>query len=162
MAATRFAVAVWSGLMLVGGAGCSSGYQSSALQLKYEPAPGFSLEGEDPGPPARARFTHGLQILSLAGPPKPLDEGHLTALLGDLRNAASLGDLGELRNSRVGTIGAGPVARFETRHAGEESLLYVVPRKQRTLLVLLTADASEYSTRANRIEQSLSTFQPQD
>ncbi len=143
-------------LLLV--AGCSREYESQLLGIRYEPPPSMKFEREEAGPPPVAHFRGGLEIRSIPGTPPPVAEPQLRQTLETLRSTPGLKLQGELVTARAGTLPAGEVARYELSTKGARTLVYVVPAKDRTILLTLTAPDSDYGRLQNQFERSLSTL----
>ena len=75
-----------------------------------------------------------------------------------LRSTPGLELQGELVTARAGTLPAGDVARYELSTRGARTLVYLVPAKDRSILLTLTAPDSEYGRLQNQFERSLSTL----
>jgi hypothetical protein len=134
---------------------CSRRLDSTALGLQYEPPSGMALRTEEPGPPAVAHFNGGLELRSVEGKPPALDAPPEEVLL-----AAGVPVPGNRVNATQGTLPAGPVARYEFQKGGSRTLVYFLPRPERSVLVLYTAPERDYGPGSSRVELSLSTLKP--
>jgi hypothetical protein len=140
-------------LLLPFAVGCSSPLSSQALGLEYEPPSGVKLSSEEAGPPAVARFEGGLELRSVPGTPPPL-EAAPEAVLG----AAGVPVPGTVMNTSQGSIGAGPVARYEFKQGEARTLVYFLPRPDRLVLLTFTAPERDFGPRSGKVERSLSTL----
>ncbi|MET0403316.1 MAG: hypothetical protein ABW123_12970 [Cystobacter sp.] len=142
--------------LLVGCAtGCSRKLESSVLGLQYEPPPGMALRSEQAGPPAVAAFDGGLEVRSVEGAPPRLDVEPEEVL-----TRAGLTVPGRRLNLTQGTLPAGPVARSEFQQGSSRTLVYLLPREDRFVLVVYTAPERDYGPGSARVERSLSTLKP--
>lgn len=141
--------------------GCSKPYQSDRLALTYEPPSGFEFIGEDAGPPAVARFGGGLEIRSVPQSLSPTDVAP-ERILEQALEAAQVPSGGKVLTAREGSIGSAHVLRYTLKGNGRRSLLYVVPRPSRFLLVLLTAPEDTYGSAEIKVERSLGSLKLRD
>ena len=139
-------------------AGCSRGYESDLLGLRFEPPASMKLQREEAGPPPVAFFSSGLELRSIPGKPPSVAESHLRQTLEELRSSSGVSLPGELVSARAGTLPAGTVARYELETENARTLVYVVPASDRYVLLTLTAPDSEYGRLQNQFERSLSTL----
>ncbi len=136
-------------------AACSRQLESQALGLQYEPPSGMALRSEQPGPPAVAQFEGGLEVRSVPGAAPKLDAEPEAVL-----EAAGVPVPGRRLNATQGTLPAGPVARYEFQQGSSRTLVYLLPREDRFVLVLYTAAERDYGPGSARVERSLSTLKP--
>lgn len=141
--------------------GCSKPYQSERLALTYEPPSGFEFVGEDAGPPAVARFGGGLEIRSVPQALSPTDVAP-ERILEQALEAAHVQSGGKVLTAREGSIGSAHVLRYTLKGNGQRSLIYVVPRPSRFLLVTLTAPEDTYGSAEIKVERSLGSLQLRD
>jgi hypothetical protein len=145
-------------ILAAASAGCSRLYESPVLWIRYQPPRGFKFVAEESGPLPTARFSPDLEIRSIPGAPGKLDEDTLAKLLAETLSAASLPAPGRIVSSRVGTLPAGPVARYVADYPSGHALIYVIPDKDRRLLVTFTANDPRYAELETRVEMSLATL----
>lgn len=141
--------------------GCSKPYKSERLALTYEPPSGFELIGEDAGSPAVARFGGGLEIRSVPQSLSPTDVAP-ERILDQALQAAQVPAGGKVLTAREGSIGSAHVLRYTLKGSGQRSLIYVVPRPSRFLLVMLTAPEDTYGAAEIKVERSLGSLQLRD
>jgi hypothetical protein len=142
-------------LAMVALVGCSNGFESEALGVRYQPPRGFRLVSEDPGV---AIFSSGLEIRSIPSAAIKLDETPLAGLLNETLATAKLPAAGRIVSAKAGDLTAGPVARYEVEGPNERTLIYVVPQQTRRILVTFTAGESRYRELATRVETSLASL----
>lgn len=142
--------------------GCASNeYNEGALAMKWKPPPGVELQGESKeGNVTTAKFSGGVEVLSIAEAP-PAIEGDLDKLKAALMSGSKLPVKGELRSGRAGTIPAGKTVRWEMFSGDDKSLIYYVPAKDRYVLLTLTAPASQFNKRSDKLEMSLGSLRLQ-
>jgi hypothetical protein len=136
--------------------GCKSGeLKSDALKLSWKPPRSVTLVEERPD---ALLFSSGVQIHSIAGEPPPIDEGKLDALLSTILSAAKLEPLEKRISARVGSIPAGPVARYVLAGGGQRSLYYYLPLQGRFLLISLSAAEAGFGAQESQLDLSLSSL----
>ncbi|SEK99237.1 hypothetical protein SAMN05444354_103261 [Stigmatella aurantiaca] len=133
--------------------GCSRPVTSDALGLQYEPPSGVSFASEEAGPPAVAHFEGGLELRSVPGPELPLETPP-----EEVFRLAGVSLPGKAVQQARGTLPAGAVARYEFLKGNVRTLVYVLPRPDRFVLVTFSAPESDYGPRSSRVERSLSTL----
>jgi len=138
--------------------GCTSGYDSAEMKVRYRPPRGVKLVEEQAGPPRVARFSSGLEIRSVASPPPAIEEGKLEALLQVVRP----GSEGEIISAREGSLDAGKVVRWTLKGDGARTLVYYVPRPTRYLVLSLSASEGRYADLENQFELSLASLRVSD
>ncbi len=154
----RVFVAFAAALLLPFASACSSGFESDTLGVSWKPPKAFALESQEAGPPPSAKFSQGLELrrvdLKL---PEPT-ETSVGPMLEQVRAPAAVPQGAQLVSSRVGSIPAGAVARYELKDRGERFLVYVLPRDEQAFLLSLRADEGRFSQLSNTLERSLTTL----
>ena len=148
----RSTLTLW--LLLSCAVACSREFSSLGVGVRYEPPSGMAFVSEEPGPPIVARFEGGLEVHSVSGlAPKP------DAPPEEVLRAARLATPGQrLLNATQGTLPAGPVTRYEFQQGSTHSLVYVIPRDGRFVLVVYSAPEQDYGPGLARVERSLSSL----
>ncbi len=149
----RSTLLLW--LLLSCAVACSRKTELNTLGVQYEPPSGMALRGEEPGPPAVARFEGGLELRSVQGTPPKVD-----APPEEVLGAAGVPVPDKRLNATNGTLPAGPVARYEFQQGTSRTLVYFLPLADRSVLVLYTAPERDYGPGSARVERSLSTLKP--
>lgn len=139
--------------------GCASNeYTEGSLRLRWQPPPGVKLESEaTEGGITTAHFSGGVDVRAVTASP-PSTEGDLDKLKALLTTSAKMTVPGEVRMGRSGTIPAGPTVRWEMTSGSEKSLLYYVAGKERYVLISLTAPASSFDRRSDKMELSMASL----
>ena len=149
-------------LVLLAAASCTSNeYSEGALALKWKPPPGVELQGETKdGNVTTAKFTGGVEVRSVTGTPPEIN-ADLDKLKELLVSGAKLALPGEARSGKAGTIPAGPTVRWEMFSGDDRSLIYYVPGKDRYVLLTMTAPASQFNKRSDKMELSMGSLKLQ-
>lgn len=149
-------------LVLLAAASCTSNeYSEGALALRWKPPPGVELQGEvKAGDVTTATFSGGVVVRSVSGAPPQIDSD-LDKLKEALVTGAHLALTGELRSGKAGSLPAGPTVRWEMFSGEERSLIYYVPGKDRYVVLTMTAPASQFNKRSDKLELSLGSLKLQ-
>lgn len=107
-----------------------------------------------------ATFSGGVEVHRIDAPALPTS-GDLEELKTQLLAASKATAEGATQSARVGSIPAGPVARWETLRGDDRTLLYYLPAKDHYVVMTLTTSQRAFDRRANRFELSLSTLRLQ-
>lgn len=140
-------------LLLV--AACGSKYESAAMGLSWEPPSGVKFVSEQAGPPVMASFSPGIEVRSVATALPEITDLNLRPVLEQACTAAGVPVPARVDSMRMGSIPAGPVARYTFRTGADRGLLYVVAAKDRFVLMILTASESAYPRQESAFERSL-------
>lgn len=143
------------GVLVLLASGCSRGFESRPLGLRYTPPSGMALEREEVGPPGLVRFGDGLELRSVPGAPPALERASIETIL----QRAGVEPAGPILNAQEGSLSAGKVLRFELGDRNDRELYYVVPREARFVLVRFRAPLDRYGQLSAKVERSLSTLQ---
>ncbi|WP_232293533.1 hypothetical protein [Stigmatella aurantiaca] len=147
---TRSVLAVFPVLLALG---CSRPLTSEALALQYEPPSGVRFTSEEAGPPAVAHFEGGLELRSVPGTALTLETP-----AEEVFRLAGVPLPGKAVQQARGTLPAGAVARYEFLKGNVRTLVYVLPRPDRFVLITFSASEQDYGPRSSRVERSLSTL----
>jgi hypothetical protein len=145
--------ALWA-LGLAVALGCSGEVELRGVGVRYTPPRGMPLLDEPAGPPPRARFEGGLELLSLALTLDP--EVPPAEQLAQVRERMDIPEKLQLASSRKGTLPAGPVTRHELRGGNWRALVYLLLRPDRTVVIRYAAPEEQYGRGERAIEQTLS------
>lgn len=145
-------------LMLVAGTGCFGKLESDLLHLSYQAPKPLRLLKEREGPPPTAMFTGGLVFTDVGEMAVPTD-ANLPELLGKAFETAKLERDPETVSAKVGSLPAGPVARWELKGPRLRTLAYLVHRPGHAVLVTFSAPEGHFGPQAARIEASLASLQ---
>lgn len=146
----------WVVVAVIALMGCEgSEVKSEAMRLSWKPPRGVSLLEETP---QVLRFSKGVEIHAVTAPPPELDEGKLDALLSTVLGAAGMTPLPTRISGRLGSIPAGPVARWVLAGGGGRALHYYLPNKGRYLVISMTLPEGEFGTAENQLDLAMSTL----
>ncbi len=130
--------------------------KSAQHKLSWKPPRGVALIDDTA---ERLTFTGGVEIVDLAGPPKPLgEEGQLDAVLLDLMTRAKLAAPDKRISGRLGDIPAGKVGRWVLAGSGSRMLVYYLPLKDRALVIAMSAAEAQFGPKESQLDLSLSTL----
>lgn len=140
-------------------AGCSRGFDSPELGLRFEPPQGMGHESTETLHGRRvAQFGGGLSIVRLEGAGfGPLAGTTVEDAFFRLRESGFIPKDADVRSAKPGSIGAGPVIRYELSRGATRYLAYVLQVSGGWLLFRLQGTGSEFDTLSNRFERSLGT-----
>jgi hypothetical protein len=149
---TRSTLTLW--LLLSCSVACSREFFSPGVGVRYEPPSGMAFVAEESGAAMVARFEGGLEVISVPGPAPRPDEEPVNVL-----RAGGLATPGQrLLNTTQGTLPAGTVTRYEFQQGATRTLVYLIPRDDRFVLVVYSAPEQDYGPGLARVERSLSTL----
>jgi hypothetical protein len=155
MAPSRLALSL-SLLAVLALTACSSRFSSKEMGLSWQPPRGVELVKQEFGSMPSATFSGGHRIIALSAKPLVIEEVNLVAI-GD-ETIRLLGEGAKVERSSVGTIPAGPVARFEIGRGEDRILAYYVLLGNRAVVLSLTQSPASFAQASNKFEMSLSSL----
>jgi hypothetical protein len=143
--------------------GATKKYNLPSVGVSIELHEAFQLQEQHPATataPASALFSNGLEILSMAGEPAPLDKDHPDSGVAKIFSAAQRRVPGQLVSSQVAKFPPRGLEMevFTFQNLDGRVVAYYLPGKKRSLLITMQAPPKEFFRLSFRLEVGVGTL----